>query len=120
VPGKKRIQVMADSDSDGNEPQMPKKTKLELTVKEKEERYMAAAHISPQFDTMVGFFFDQDPRSGAADGGMAGKRASMRLCSRNMAIRFVPGVANSCRRSGAPLTGVNKVIDLVYNTSVLT
>jgi len=68
---------MADSDSDGNEPQMPKKTKLELTVKEKEERYMAAAHISPQFDTMVGFFFDQDPRSGAMDGAW---RGSARLC----------------------------------------
>ncbi|XP_017005668.2 SWI/SNF-related matrix-associated actin-dependent regulator of chromatin subfamily A containing DEAD/H box 1 homolog [Drosophila takahashii] len=53
VPGKKRIQVMADSDSDGNDSQTPKKTKLELTVKEKEERYMAAAKISPQFDTMA-------------------------------------------------------------------
>jgi len=119
VPGKKRIQVMADSDSDGNEPQMPKKTKLELTVKEKEERYMAAAHISPQFDTMVGFFFDQDPRSGAMDGAWRGS-ARLCVCVRNMAIRFVPGVANSCRRSGAPLTGVNKAIDLVYNTSILT
>ncbi|EDV32223.1 uncharacterized protein Dana_GF14153 [Drosophila ananassae] len=53
VPGKKRIQVMADSDSDGADCQTPKKTKLELTVKEKEERYMAAAKISPQYDTMA-------------------------------------------------------------------
>ncbi|EDX04414.1 SWI/SNF-related matrix-associated actin-dependent regulator of chromatin subfamily A containing DEAD/H box 1 homolog [Drosophila simulans] len=53
VPGKKRIQVMADSDSDGNDSQTPKKSKLELTVKEKEERYMAAAKISPHFDTMA-------------------------------------------------------------------
>ncbi|XP_020807048.1 SWI/SNF-related matrix-associated actin-dependent regulator of chromatin subfamily A containing DEAD/H box 1 homolog [Drosophila serrata] len=53
VPGKKRISVMADSDSDGADCQTPKKTKLELTVKEKEERYMAAAKISPQYDTMA-------------------------------------------------------------------
>ncbi|XP_017152064.1 SWI/SNF-related matrix-associated actin-dependent regulator of chromatin subfamily A containing DEAD/H box 1 homolog [Drosophila miranda] len=53
VPGKKRIQVMADSDSDGADSHVTKKTKLELTVKEKEERYMAAAKISPQYDTMA-------------------------------------------------------------------
>ncbi|KAH8412502.1 hypothetical protein KR009_002712 [Drosophila setifemur] len=53
VPGKKRIQVMADSDSDGADGQTTKKSKLELTVKEKEERYMAAAKISPQYDTMA-------------------------------------------------------------------
>jgi len=102
---------MADSDSDGNEPQMPKKTKLELTVKEKEERYMAAAHISPQFDTMVGFFFDQDPRSAAGDGGMAGKRASMRLCSehgdsvrsrRCEQLSAVRGAANGGEQSNRP------------------
>ncbi|XP_075151589.1 SWI/SNF-related, matrix-associated actin-dependent regulator of chromatin, subfamily a, containing DEAD/H box 1 [Haematobia irritans] len=53
VPGKKRIQVMADSDSDsadmGNS---PKKTKVELSVKEKEERFLAVAKISTEYDTM--------------------------------------------------------------------
>lgn len=46
---------MADSDSDGAEisSQSPKKIKMELTVKEKEERFLAAAKISPQYDTMV-------------------------------------------------------------------
>lgn len=53
VPGKKRIQVMADSDSDSADCQTPKKVKLVLTVKEKEERYMAAAKIMPNYDTMV-------------------------------------------------------------------
>lgn len=53
VPGKKRIQVMADSDSDSADCQTPKKAKLVLTVKEKEERYMAAAKIMPNYDTMV-------------------------------------------------------------------
>lgn len=53
VPGKKRIQVMADSDSDSADCQTPKKQKLILTVKEKEERYMAAAKIMPHYDTMV-------------------------------------------------------------------
>ncbi|XP_068140495.1 SWI/SNF-related matrix-associated actin-dependent regulator of chromatin subfamily A containing DEAD/H box 1 homolog [Drosophila tropicalis] len=53
LPGRKRIQVMADSDSDGADSQTPKKTKIELSVKEKEERYMAAAKISPNYDTMA-------------------------------------------------------------------
>ncbi|EDW03556.1 SWI/SNF-related matrix-associated actin-dependent regulator of chromatin subfamily A containing DEAD/H box 1 homolog [Drosophila grimshawi] len=53
VPGKKRIQVMADSDSDSADCQTPKKPKLLLTVKEKEERYMAAAKIMPLYDTMA-------------------------------------------------------------------
>ncbi|XP_023177140.2 SWI/SNF-related matrix-associated actin-dependent regulator of chromatin subfamily A containing DEAD/H box 1 homolog [Drosophila hydei] len=53
VPGKKRIQVMADSDSDSADCQTPKKAKLVLTVKEKEERYMAAAKIMPNYDTMA-------------------------------------------------------------------
>lgn len=53
VPGKKRIQVMADSDSDSADCQTPKKIKIQLTVKEKEERYMAAAKIMPNYDTMV-------------------------------------------------------------------
>ncbi|XP_017837932.2 SWI/SNF-related matrix-associated actin-dependent regulator of chromatin subfamily A containing DEAD/H box 1 homolog isoform X1 [Drosophila busckii] len=53
VPGKKRILVMADSDSDGADSKTPKKAKLVLSVKEKEERYMAAAKIMPQYDTMV-------------------------------------------------------------------
>ncbi|KAL7739474.1 hypothetical protein ACLKA6_011336 [Drosophila palustris] len=53
VPGKKRIQVMADSDSDGADSQTPKKMKIQLTVKEKEERYMAAAKIMPNYDTMA-------------------------------------------------------------------
>lgn len=46
---------MADSDSDdmGNS---PKKTKVELTVKEKEERFLAAAKISTEYDTMVSSF----------------------------------------------------------------
>ncbi|KAH8263684.1 hypothetical protein KR044_012507 [Drosophila immigrans] len=53
VPGKKRIQVMADSDSDSADCQTPKKIRMQLTVKEKEERYMAAAKIMPQYDTMA-------------------------------------------------------------------
>ncbi|XP_062142273.1 SWI/SNF-related matrix-associated actin-dependent regulator of chromatin subfamily A containing DEAD/H box 1 homolog [Drosophila sulfurigaster albostrigata] len=53
VPGKKRIQVMADSDSDSADCQTPKKIKMQLTVKEKEERYMAAAKIMPHYDTMA-------------------------------------------------------------------
>lgn len=57
VPGKKRIQVMADSDSDGADSQTPKKIKIQLTVKEKEERYMAAAKIMPNYDTMVSIPF---------------------------------------------------------------
>lgn len=44
---------MADSDSDSADCQTPKKQKLILTVKEKEERYMAAAKIMPHYDTMV-------------------------------------------------------------------
>uniref|UniRef100_A0A1I8MUS3 SWI/SNF-related matrix-associated actin-dependent regulator of chromatin subfamily A containing DEAD/H box 1 homolog n=1 Tax=Musca domestica TaxID=7370 RepID=A0A1I8MUS3_MUSDO len=52
VPGKKRIQVMADSDSDGADGNSPKKAKVELTVKEKEERFLAAAKISTEYDTM--------------------------------------------------------------------
>ncbi|XP_023293343.2 SWI/SNF-related matrix-associated actin-dependent regulator of chromatin subfamily A containing DEAD/H box 1 homolog [Lucilia cuprina] len=52
VPGKKRIQVMADSDTDEADGNSPKKTKLELTVKEKEERFLAAAKISSEYDTM--------------------------------------------------------------------
>lgn len=44
---------MADSDSDSADCQTPKKAKLVLTVKEKEERYMAAAKIMPNYDTMV-------------------------------------------------------------------
>ncbi|XP_020713027.1 SWI/SNF-related matrix-associated actin-dependent regulator of chromatin subfamily A containing DEAD/H box 1 homolog isoform X2 [Ceratitis capitata] len=44
---------MADSDSDGApDNQSPKKVKLELTVKEKEERYLAAVKISPDYDAM--------------------------------------------------------------------
>lgn len=53
MPGKKRIQVMADSDSDSADCQTSKKQKVILTVKEKEERYMAAAKIMPHYDTMV-------------------------------------------------------------------
>lgn len=45
---------MADSDTDeadaGN---TPKKTKIELSVKEKEERFLAAAKLSTDYDTMV-------------------------------------------------------------------
>lgn len=53
VPGKKRISVMADSDSDGADVgNTPKKTKIELTVKEKEERFLATAKISTDYDTM--------------------------------------------------------------------
>ncbi|XP_030376686.1 SWI/SNF-related matrix-associated actin-dependent regulator of chromatin subfamily A containing DEAD/H box 1 homolog [Scaptodrosophila lebanonensis] len=52
VPGKKRIQVMADSDSDSADCQTPKKQKTELSVKEKEERYMVAAKLAHQYDTM--------------------------------------------------------------------
>ncbi|XP_067621535.1 SWI/SNF-related matrix-associated actin-dependent regulator of chromatin subfamily A containing DEAD/H box 1 homolog [Eurosta solidaginis] len=53
VPGKKRIQVIADSDSDGAADGLtPKKFKVELTVKEKEERYLAAVKISPEYDAM--------------------------------------------------------------------
>ncbi|XP_061387280.1 SWI/SNF-related matrix-associated actin-dependent regulator of chromatin subfamily A containing DEAD/H box 1 homolog [Musca vetustissima] len=52
VPGKKRIQVMADSDSDGADGNSPKKAKVELTVKEKEERFLATAKISTEYDTM--------------------------------------------------------------------
>lgn len=53
VPGKKRIQVMADSDSDGAaDIHTPKKVKLELSVKEKEDRYLAAVKIAPDYDAM--------------------------------------------------------------------
>lgn len=48
---------MADSDSDSADCQTPKKPKLVLTVKEKEERYMAAAKIMPNYDTMVSATF---------------------------------------------------------------
>lgn len=44
---------MADSDTDEAEGNSPKKTKLELSVKEKEERFLAAAKISSEYDTMV-------------------------------------------------------------------
>lgn len=44
---------MADSDSDGADGNSPKKAKVELTVKEKEERFLAAAKISTEYDTMV-------------------------------------------------------------------
>lgn len=45
---------MADSDSDGADiGNSPKKTKIELTVKEKEERFLAAAKISTDYDAMV-------------------------------------------------------------------
>lgn len=108
---------MADSDSDSADCQTPKKTKLELTVKEKEERYMAAAKISPQYDTMVRLFFLQEIRRGKGSGNASacggGKRASppststcMCVCVWNMAIGFVPGTANSCLWPGASLTGV--------------
>ncbi|XP_013098392.1 SWI/SNF-related matrix-associated actin-dependent regulator of chromatin subfamily A containing DEAD/H box 1 homolog [Stomoxys calcitrans] len=53
VPGKKRIQVMADSDSDSTDMgNSPKKTKIELSVKEREERFLAAAKMSTEYDTM--------------------------------------------------------------------
>ncbi|XP_017485620.1 PREDICTED: SWI/SNF-related matrix-associated actin-dependent regulator of chromatin subfamily A containing DEAD/H box 1 homolog [Rhagoletis zephyria] len=53
VPGKKRIQVMADSDSDGAaDNQTPKKVKIELSVKEKEDRYLAAVKLAPDYDAM--------------------------------------------------------------------
>lgn len=97
VPGKKRIQVMADSDSDGNDSQTPKKTKLELTVKEKEERYMAAAKISPHFDTMVGF---RPKCHQGKTGRFAGKRASLHLSSGNMAIRFGPALRTAVVSQG--------------------
>ena len=44
---------MADSDTDEAEGNSPKKIKIELTVKEKEERFLAAAKISTEYDTMV-------------------------------------------------------------------
>uniref|UniRef100_A0A1A9W5A9 SWI/SNF-related matrix-associated actin-dependent regulator of chromatin subfamily A containing DEAD/H box 1 homolog n=1 Tax=Glossina brevipalpis TaxID=37001 RepID=A0A1A9W5A9_9MUSC len=50
VPGKKRIQVIADSDSDADI--TPKKIKIELTVEEKEERFLAIAKIATDYDTM--------------------------------------------------------------------
>lgn len=44
---------MADSDTDEAEGNSPKKTRIELSVKEKEERFLAAAKISTEYDTMV-------------------------------------------------------------------
>lgn len=45
---------MADSDSDGAaDIHTPKKVKLELSVKEKEDRYLAAVKIAPDYDAMV-------------------------------------------------------------------
>lgn len=41
---------MADSDSD--DANTPKKLKVELTVKEKETRYLEAAKIAPEYDSM--------------------------------------------------------------------
>lgn len=47
---------MADSDSDSAEASnTPKKLKIVLTTKEKEERFLAASKISPDYDTMVRF-----------------------------------------------------------------
>uniref|UniRef100_A0A1B0BLR0 SWI/SNF-related matrix-associated actin-dependent regulator of chromatin subfamily A containing DEAD/H box 1 homolog n=1 Tax=Glossina palpalis gambiensis TaxID=67801 RepID=A0A1B0BLR0_9MUSC len=50
LPGKKRIQVMPDSDSDADI--TPKKIKIELSVEEKEERFLAIAKIATDYDTM--------------------------------------------------------------------
>ncbi|XP_037958222.1 SWI/SNF-related matrix-associated actin-dependent regulator of chromatin subfamily A containing DEAD/H box 1 homolog [Teleopsis dalmanni] len=51
VPGKKRIRIMQDSDSDdANE--AVKKNKPALTTKEKEERFLATAKFAPDYDTM--------------------------------------------------------------------
>lgn len=57
IPGKKRIAVLPDSDESGNEgaavlSNAAKKTKMELTTQDKEQRFAAAAKISPQYDTM--------------------------------------------------------------------
>lgn len=42
---------MADSDSDADI--TPKKIKIELSVEEKEERFLAIAKIATDYDTMV-------------------------------------------------------------------
>ncbi|XP_055850826.1 SWI/SNF-related matrix-associated actin-dependent regulator of chromatin subfamily A containing DEAD/H box 1 homolog [Episyrphus balteatus] len=55
IPGKKRIAVLPDSDDSGTETaadNVAKKTKIELTILDKEQRFAAAAKISPQYDTM--------------------------------------------------------------------
>lgn len=45
---------MADSDSDGADISNPtKKTKIEFSVKEKEERFLALATVASEYDTMV-------------------------------------------------------------------
>lgn len=89
---------MADSDSDSADCQTPKKTKLVLTVKEKEERYMAAAKIMPNYDTMVSatfaivifflfyFFFAC---------GVRGAKRARRLHVFGI-WRFGPGIVSSC------------------------
>lgn len=58
IPGKKRIAVLPDSDDSDTEDaaaavkNASKKTKIELTTQDKEQRFSAAAKISPQYDTM--------------------------------------------------------------------
>jgi len=53
VPGRKRIQVMNDSESESDHPKTPKK--FELSIKDKEDRLIASKRLFPDHDTMVTF-----------------------------------------------------------------